>query len=484
MSGREGPVLWTAADAGRATGGRGDGTWRATGVSIDSRTLVPGDLFVAVRGPNFDGNGFAADALAKGAAAAMVDRHPAGPGRDGPLLMVDDTRAGLRSLAAEARARSGARIVAVTGSVGKTGTKEALRHVLARQRPTHASAGNLNNEWGLPLSLARMPAETAYGVFEMGMSHAGEIEPLSRLARPDVAVITAVEVVHRAHFESVDEIALAKAEVFAGLAADGVAVLNRDNPHFARLAAAAHAAGVGAVIDFGAHEDARVRLLWTEPAGEGSHVRARVDGRDVAYRVGAAGRHWVTISLSVLAVAAALGADVAAAAADLAEARAPAGRGRRIAVLGPGGAFVLVDESYNASPASVTAALATLGETAPGAGGRRIAVLGDMLELGAEAERLHEALAQPIGAHGIDLVFTAGPLMACLWKALPEPLQGAHAHTSERLTPIVGRAVRAGDVVMVKGSLGSRMGPVVEGLAALGSNGRTALAPARAVVGR
>jgi UDP-N-acetylmuramoyl-tripeptide--D-alanyl-D-alanine ligase len=469
----EAAPLWTNEDAARATGGRSSGVWRARGVSIDSRTVAAGDLFVALRGPKFDGHAFVANALGRGAVAAVVSRPPPGVAGTAPLLTVDETFVALRALGIRARARAAARICAVTGSVGKTGVKEALRTVLSRQGATAATAGNLNNHWGLPLSLARMPAEAAYGVFEMGMNHPGELGPLSYLARPHVCVVTTVEAVHKAHFASVEDIAEAKAEIFTGVEAGASAVLNRDNPQHDRLWAAARRCGIQRIIGFGRDRGAHVRLLEAEAGAEGSRVSADVLGQTVEYRLGVPGSHWVMNSLCVLAATAALGADVGQAAADLVRVSAPAGRGQRLTVRLATGALALIDDSYNASPVAMAAAFEVLGRAVPGAGGRRIAVLGDMLELGPEAAALHAGLAEPLQAHGIDLVFTAGPAMANLAHALPAAMRGGHAADSASLAPLVAEAVRAGDVVTVKGSAGSRMGAVVRALQALDAGSNT-----------
>ena len=463
-------VLWTAREAFVAVAADGaPGDWLAGGVSIDSRTIAPGDLFIALEGPNFDGHEFAADALARGAAAAVLHRRPEALDGGAPVLMVKDTLEALWGLAAEARRRTAARIIAVTGSVGKTGTKEALRRVLADQAGTSASEGSLNNHWGLPLSLARMPRDAAFGIFEMAMNHPGEIAPLSSLARPHVAVITNVEAVHSAYFDSIEEIAVAKAEVFAGIEPGGAAVLNRDNPNFARLAAAAAQQGVETVIDFGLSNQARVRLVRSTPGPEGARVQAQVDGRRVAFDIHIPGSHWVMNALCVLATVAVAGADVTAAAAAIEGVRVLDGRGRRHAVaLADGETFELIDESYNANPASMHAAIEVLGRV-PAA--RRLAVLGDMLELGAESGDFHAALAEPLRGHGIDLAFTAGVDMARLWDALPKAMRGGHAATSELLSPLVTAAVLPGDVVSVKGSAGSRMGVIVDALLRLDSRG-------------
>ena len=471
MSAARTTTLWTAAEAAAATGGHIAGAWAATGVSIDSRSVTSGDLFVAIEGPSFDGHDFVPRALTAGAVAAVVHRRPDGLEDDPRLLMVGDTLDALVALGRAARDRTGARVIAVTGSVGKTGVKEALRLVLAEQAVTGANLGSLNNHWGLPLSLARLPRDAVYAVLEMGMNHPGEITPLSRLARPHVALITAIEAVHSGFFSSLEEIADAKAEVFTGLVSRGAAVLNRDNPHFQRLTEAANAQGATTVVGFGAHADAAVRLLECSPDAGGSDVVARIGGRDLGYRIGVPGRHWVINSLGVLATVAVAGGDVERAAAALAGMKAPPGRGRRHRLQLPEGGFEMIDESYNASPVSMRAAIEVLGAAPIGPEGRRIAVLGDMLELGEAAPDLHAALAEPLRENAIDLVFTAGEHMGRLSRILPASMQGDHAADSEKLVPLVQTSLRPGDVVMVKGSLGSRTGLVVRALLAAGGEG-------------
>jgi UDP-N-acetylmuramoyl-tripeptide--D-alanyl-D-alanine ligase len=460
-------ALWTAAEAAIATGSVPvpGANWAARGVSIDTRAVAPADLFVALKGPRFDGHDFVVAALSSGAAAAMVDRPM--PGADpARLLAVPDTQAGLEALAIAARARSTAKIVAVTGSVGKTGTKEALATLLGAQGSTHASSGNLNNQIGMPLSLARMPATTAFGVFEIGMNHAGEIAPLSAMLRPHVAIITNVEAVHLEYFPDVEAIADAKAEIFAGLDADGVAILNRDNPHFARLAAAAKARGVGQVWGFGEATAAEGRLVSVDLEASGSVVQATILGRAVKFRLPLPGRHQVQNALAVLLAVAAVGGDIEAGVAALERLEAVKGRGVAIDVAIPGGGFRIVDETYNASPAATRAALAVLGMTAPEPGGRRLVALGDMLELGTDGPAAHAGLAEALIAAKVDQVFTAGPLMRHLHDALPTAMQGAHTDNSAALAPLVASAAHAHDIVLVKGSAGSQMGAVVAALKA------------------
>ncbi len=457
-------ALWTSIEAAVATGGTSTQPWSASGVSIDSRSVAPGDLFVALAGPNFDGHEFVADALKRGAAAAMVARVPAGVAADAPLLQVADTLAALVELGRAARRRTAARIIGVTGSVGKTGTKEALRRALERQGRTVASAASFNNHWGVPLSLARMPRETAFGVFEMGMNHPGEIDQLTRLVEPDVAIITTIAPAHLGYFASVEAIADAKAEIFNGMSAKGAAVLNRDNPHFDRLAAAAKARGLSRIMGFGEHTDAAIRLIDCHLYSTASAVTAVVMGEIVDYCLSLPGRHWVINSLAVMGAVKAAGGDISAAAMAMGTLEGMDGRGRRHRVAMPGGAFDLIDESYNANPDSMRAALAVLGGAEPQAGGRRIAVLGDMLELGHTASSLHGNLAEPVLAAGVDLVFTVGREMENLDRALPPARLGGHAATSAELAPRLAAAVRPGDVLMVKGSLGSRMAEIVKHL--------------------
>lgn len=455
-------ALWTAAEAASATGGRTSGDWTATGVSIDSRTVQRGDLFVALAGDRFDGHDFATAALDGGAAAVMVHRDL---GRSENVLLVGDTLDGLVALGHAARQRTAAKIAGVTGSVGKTGTKEALRHALSQQGATFATQGNLNNHFGVPLSLARMPRDTVYAVFEMGMNHAGELTELTAQVRPHAALITTVAPAHVEFFPSVEGIAEAKAEIFKGLDG-GTAIIPRDNEFYPLLRRRAEEYGAGTVVSFGVHPEADVRLLASMMEETSSTVNASVGGERINYTVGAAGHHWVMNTLGVLATVRALGADVADAAASLGSIEPPRGRGERRSVRVADGKITLIDESYNASPAAMRAAFETLMLANPGPGGRRIAVLGDMRELGKEADTLHEALAPDIEAANIDLVFTCGPHMARLSAALPARLRAAHAADSESLIPSVLGAIRAGDVVCVKGSLGSRMAPVVDAIAA------------------
>lgn len=450
-------ALWNAGEIETATDGKAVGTWQAAGVSIDSRTVTVGDLFVALVGPNFDGHRFVADALAKGAAAAVVSQLPSGVGEKAPLLVVPDTQRALEDLGRAARARSRSTVAAITGSVGKTGTKEALKRVLSRQDNAFASTGSLNNHWGVPLSLSRMPRDARYGIFELGMNRPGEIEALSRLVRPDVAIITTVEPAHLGFFPSVEAIADAKAEIFAGVEPHGVAVLNRDNPFYHRLDEAARARGIKRVISFGAHPSASVRLVDCHLHATASAVTATVMGEPIDYSISLPGRHWVMNSLAVLAAVKALGVDIGAAAGALAGLRALEGRGKRYRIEVPSGALELIDESYNASPASMRAAFAVLGAIKPDKGGRRIAVLGEMLELGQDSQRLHAELAAPLVEADAALVFTLGEEMRALDQALPAKRRGGHASSVAELREMLRRQLGPDDVVTVKGSHASRL---------------------------
>ncbi|MBS0641097.1 MAG: UDP-N-acetylmuramoyl-tripeptide--D-alanyl-D-alanine ligase [Acetobacteraceae bacterium] len=462
--------LWTSSALVEATGGTLSRPFDADGVSIDTRTLQAGDLFVALVGEGRDGHDFVADALARGAAGAMV--HTAGS--DGaPVLHVDDTLAGLSRLGAYARMRFGAadpenRLVAVTGSVGKTTTKEMIRAALDMFGPTHAAVASYNNHWGVPLTLARTPLEARYCVAEIGMNHPGEIAPLTRLAQPHVAVITTIAAAHIGNMGSIEAIADEKASIMQGLEPGGTAVLPLDSPLFPRLRTAA---GDARIVTFGADTAADVRLLDVEPDADGSHLRVTVLGRDLVLRLNAPGRHMAMNALAALATVVALGLDPVEALPALEAFRPVAGRGVRRSLTVRGEPVLLLDESYNGNGASIRAALEVL-RLQPAS--RRVAVLGDMLELGAEGPREHAALAEAVVASA-DVLYTCGKLMRHLHKAVPARLRGAHAADSAALAPVVAAAITGGDAVLVKGSLGSRMKKVVEAIdAASAPVGKTA----------
>jgi UDP-N-acetylmuramoyl-tripeptide--D-alanyl-D-alanine ligase len=436
------------------------------GVSIDTRSLQPDDLFVALSGER-DGHDFVADAFAKGAGVALVGHdHAARLAPFGPVLAVDDPLAALELLGRARRAQVHGKIIAVSGSVGKTGTKEALRLVLSHQGRTHASVASYNNHFGVPLTLARMPLQTDYGVFEVGMNHAGEIAPLVDQIRPHVALITTVEAVHLEHFGSVAAIAEEKAALFSGLRAGGVAVIPHDNAHAALLAERAAASQAGRVIRFGENAGADVRLIDVDLQPDHSVVTADVLGRVIRYRFASPGRHLAINSLGVMAVAAALECDLEAIAEAMKEVLPPSGRGQRLQLQGEYGALTLLDESYNANPASMRAALSLLAQTPCPAGGRRLAVMGDMLELGPQGPLLHAGLAADIAASGIDSVFASGPLMKHLFDALPETQQGGWTADAEAMAALLLPQLRDHDIVMVKGSNGSRMAKIIAALKA------------------
>ena len=451
--------LWTSDEIAAATGGTASAPFDITGVTFDSRDVAPGHLFVAMPGTVQDGHGFVDSAFASGAAGALVSQPVSGP-----HVLVDDTFAALQALGRASRARSKATIIGITGSVGKTSTKEALRSVLGAQGETHASAASFNNHWGVPLSLARCPASAAYAIFEIGMNHAGEIEPLVKMVRPHVAIITTVEPVHLEFFSGIEAIADAKAEIFTGVEPGGFAVLNRDNSQFERLERRAKEAGVNRVVSFGSNAEADARLIDVSLHAACSAVRADILGHEVAYKIAVPGRHMAMNSLAVLAASSLVGADLALAALALSQIQPAAGRGVRHQLGLASGSALLIDESYNANPASMAAALNVLGRAEIGARGRRIAVLGDMLELGATGPDLHRGLVASVLENKIDAVFCCGPLMRHLWDALPAAKKGGYAENSATLEPQVVAAVGTGDVVTVKGSLGSRMKIIVTAL--------------------
>jgi len=447
--------LWTARELVEATGGVLSAGFDADGVSIDTRTLVAGDLFVALQGEAGDGHAFVADALAKGAAGAMVhmDRGV------GPVLVVDDTLGGLARLGAFARSRFDGRLVAVTGSVGKTTTKEMLRGALAVFGTTHAAVASYNNHWGLPLTLARTPRDARFCIAEIGMNHAGEIAPLTRLARPHVALITTVAKAHVGHLGSIEAIADEKASIMLGLEPNGIAVLPADSALFGRLRAAA---GDAAVLTFGGDATADVRLVHAEADAGGSLIHVDICGHTASLRLNAPGPHMAMNAVAALAVVAALGLDPDRAI-DALEGFVPLpGRGARREIAAGCGSAVLLDESYNGNGASMRAALEVL-RLQPAR--RHVAVLGDMLELGAEGPAEHAGLAEAV-ERSADVLFTCGPLMRGLFEAVPSGLRGAHAADAAALAPLVAAAIRHGDAVLVKGSLGSGMKRVIAAIEA------------------
>ena len=453
--------LWTSEAIVAATGGRlSGGPFAVNDIAIDSREIAAGDLFVALAGER-DGNDFVAGALERGAAGALTSRVTAGS-----CVVVEDTLKALERLGEAARVRAAsARRGAVTGSVGKTSVTQAIRAGLMRAGRAHASVKSFNNHIGVPLTLARMPADTERAIFEIGMNHADEITPLTRMVRPHAVAITTVGAVHVEAFPDGEAgVARAKAEIFDGLEPGGVAVLNADSRWFDYLSGEARKAGAE-IRAFGAAAGADARLAGFEADEHAARVQAVVDGQAVNFPLLQTGSHWGAMSLCVLLMLRALDVDMKTALQALAEFEPLEGRGAERQVPVPGGAFTLVDDSYNANPLSVGAALKTLAARA--ATGRRIAVLTDMLELGDNSPRYHAELVAPIEAAGVDLVFAAGPLMKNLWNALPPTRRGGYAEEAAGLEPQIIRAVEPGDVVLVKGSKSSNAKALAEALAGL-----------------
>lgn len=466
-------VLWTDQDASQATGGRSTSNWQATGISIDTRELSRGDLFVALKDVR-DGHDFVGQALENGAAAALVSRVPDGVADDAPLLVVPDVLRALEDVGRAARARTRAKVIGVTGSVGKTGTKEMLRAALAPQGKVHAAVRSFNNHWGVPLTLARMPEDCDFAVIEIGMNHPGEIAPLARMADLDVAVITTVAAVHMEAFDGIEGIAQEKASILEGLREGGIAVLPADVDTIGVLQAAAVDCRA---VWFGRASQADLRLVDARIGPSGTAVEADLHGQPVLFRIAAPGKHLASNALAVLGAVEAVGGDVARAALALAQWTAPGGRGERHTVVlsdAQNDTIGLIDEAYNANPTSMVAAFGVLAAAEPvhGVGrigqGRRVALLGDMLELGPSEEALHAGLADAEDMAAIDVVHTCGPRMAALHAALPEAKRGRHFEDAAAMAQSVKRLLDSGDVAMVKGSLGSRVGQVVQAIKDLG----------------
>jgi len=455
-------TLFTVGEILSATGGRGQGLIRddVTSISIDSREIAPGALFVAIKGDRFDGHEFVSTAIANGAAAALVSAEKAEQSGE-QLIVVADALDGLRDLANAARDRSEAKIVAVTGSAGKTTTKEAIRTVLGAVGPTHYSIKSFNNHWGVPLMLARMPREARYGVFELGMNHAGEIRPLVKLVRPHVAVVTTVAAAHLEFFDSVEGIARAKGEIFEGLEPGGTAVLNTDHDHLGILVELARTAGAGKIVTYGFSEDADWRVLSTESAGIHTHALVRHGEAIIPLSIVAHGRHMVANAVAALAVAEEFGVNRDAALSALAQFGAPEGRGQALR-LGPSEKpLLLIDESYNANSASMTAALEVF-SVQEAYGGRKVLVLGDMLELGEQGPALHVALRDAVLATGAEAVYLVGPNMAHLADVLDPQVVAGHAFTTDDIAQSVLADLAYGDAVMIKGSNGVRLSGLVK----------------------
>jgi UDP-N-acetylmuramoyl-tripeptide--D-alanyl-D-alanine ligase len=471
-------MLWTSSDAATATGGRATQAWAASGVSIDTRSLQPGDLFVALKDVR-DGHDFVAQALEKGAAAALVSRIPEGVTPNAPLLIVPDVLQALEAMGVFARARTRARVVGVTGSVGKTSTKDMLRAILSGQGKTHAAEASYNNHWGVPLTLARMPADADFAVIEIGMNHPGEIAPLARLAQLDAAMVTTVAPAHLEAFDSIEGIAHEKASIFDGLRPGGTAIFNADIATTPILRAKALAVGARTVA-FGTVESADYRLLEARIAEEITVCQALRGDQPLLFKVSSPGRHFALNALGALAVAEALGADPMIAAHDLGRWVPPAGRGQRERIvldLVEETYFDLIDDAFNANPASMAASLDMLIAAKPTdgigrvGGGRRIAVLGDMLELGPTEAELHAAIARHPGLEAVHVIHCVGPRMRALHGALPRHQRGDWVETAADLAPRARSLIDAGDILLVKGSKGSKVSLVVDALRKMGQGG-------------
>ncbi|WP_417435651.1 UDP-N-acetylmuramoylalanyl-D-glutamyl-2,6-diaminopimelate--D-alanyl-D-alanine ligase [Hoeflea sp.] len=461
-------LLWTSQEMieamdGRPVGALPDGV---TGISIDSRTVGEGDAFFAIKGDRFDGHDFASVAVANGASLLVVSESklPALGRLTAPMIVVNDVLAALEDLGRASRARSEARIIAVTGSVGKTSSKEMLRQALEPSGEVHASVASFNNHWGVPLTLARMPASTAYGVFEIGMNHPGEIRPLVKMVQPHIAIITTVAAAHMGNFKNLTEIAAAKSEIMEGLAEDGHLLLNRDNEKYSWLKKRAGELGVSHVHSFGENAKADFRLLKCKLLPDCSTITARIGPEDLAAKIGAPGRHQVQNALAVLGTVQLAGANLAKAVHALARLSAEKGRGARHELKIDGGSFSLIDESYNANPASMRAALELMRDTPVRLRGRRIAVLGDMLEMGRFSEQVHRDLAGPVKDAGADLVCLAGPEMRALRDELGTDIETVYRDEATELAEYLKTVLRDGDVVMVKSSLGIGFGRIVKAL--------------------
>jgi len=455
-------ALWTSAEAETATLGHASRAFEATGMSIDTRTIKPGDLFVALKGDARDGHDFVKAAFAAKASAALVSHMP--EGISGALLTVAHVQRGLEDLARAARARSHAKIIAVTGSAGKTTTKEMLRLAFGALGNTHASASSYNNHWGVPLSLASMPRETEYGVFEVGMNHFGELRNLVSFVRPHVALVTTIAPAHLEFFGNCEAIADAKSEIFEGILPGGTALIPADSEYASRLNARAKQAGISRVMSFGM-KGSDAKLIGFSETEDGMKVQSEILGRRVDFRVGAPGAHIAGNAVGALLSVAALEGDVLNAAASLSQFSPLKGRGARFKVKADNGSAEIIDESYNANPASMAAALALLGSAKAK---RRIAVLGDMLEMGPDGASHHAGLAKDVEAARVDLVYANGAQMKSLWDALPASRRARHAATSAEIAPLVAGDLQNGDVVLVKGSLGSRMAAIIDALKARG----------------
>jgi UDP-N-acetylmuramoyl-tripeptide--D-alanyl-D-alanine ligase len=471
-------ILWNEAEIQQALSCKLDRLVSITGVSIDSRTVQPGDMFVAIKGEQVDGHAYVAKSLEKGAILAIVSEIPKDVKDSASLIVVKDTLKALEQLARFRRNQTQAKVIGVTGSVGKTSTKGMMAHALAACGPTHSTTGNFNNHIGLPLTLARMPRDVAYAVIEMGMNHAGEIAPLANLTRPHVAIVTTVESVHLEYFEKEEDIAFEKTQIFSAMEKNGVAVLNADNRHTKAMSEWVNGFGIKEIHLFGESEQADTRLLsYTENEQHQAEIKAKLGKKNVTFILGITGKHQAVNALGVLTCIEAVGAPIEAAMQALQTYLGATGRGQVLSIALPqGGQCHIMDDSYNASPASVKAGISTLSSYAKRLGAKRtIAVLGDMFELGPTGPSLHESLADNIVTNKIDLVFTAGGLMHNLFQKLPRNVQAGHYKDSVEAASAVIGAVKSGDVLLVKGSHGMRMDKIVDAFKELDKERRNAV---------
>lgn len=462
-------VIWTSAEAVAATGGHATHEFAATGVSIDTRTLQKGQAFLALKGDKLDGHDYVEAAFKAGASVAIVAKGYKPKDAAWPLLQVEDTMQALEALGKASRDRTKAAIIGVTGSAGKTGTKEMIAVMLGASGKTHASKKSFNNHWGVPLSLANLPKDARFAVFEMGMNHKGEMTALTKQVRPHIVIITTIEPAHIEHFKTLEAIADAKAEIFLGMDAKGIVILNVDNPHFSRLKNAAEKQGLRKIYGFGEDEAAQSRLVDCTLHADSSRVTADVLGERVKYKLNIPGKHIVMNSLGALAVVKVASNELSKAIEALKNSEPVEGRGNRILVTLEAGKppLTIIDESYNANPASMLAAFKVFELVHPSEGGRRIAVLGDMLELGKDGPRLHAGLANPLLKAKTELLYCCGPQMDALFQALPPDWRGGHTDDSKSLIPKLLEIVKPGDVLLIKGSAGSKMGYIIHALQAL-----------------
>ena len=462
-------IIWTSAEMEAATGGHATHAFEATAISIDTRTLKEGQAFLALKGEKLDGHDYVEAAFKAGASAAIVSKGFKAKEPSWTLLQVDDTMKALEGLGKASRDRTRAAVIGVTGSAGKTGTKEMIAVMLDAIGKTHASKKSFNNHWGVPLSLANLPRDARFAVFEMGMNHKDEMAALTMQVRPQIVIITTIEPAHIEHFKTIEAIADAKAEIFQGMDAKGIAVLNVDNPQFKRLKTAAEKQGLRKIYGFGEDEEAQSRLVDCTLHADSSRVTADVLGERVKYKLNIPGKHIVMNSLGALAVVKAAAGELTRPVEALKNSEPVEGRGNRILVTLEAGKppLTIIDESYNANPASMLAAFKVFEMVHPSNGGRRIAVLGDMLELGKDGPRLHKELANPLLKAKTELLYCCGPQMDALFQALPPDWRGGHTDDSKTLAAKVIEIARPGDVLLVKGSAGSKMGYIIHALQAL-----------------